>query len=259
MCPTVRLVRKPGGRSQARGRFSKAPAGACLAEACLVMRRPRLKLHGVAAMSERELVRLLLRDAESLVALLAQEGEDVLAALARLRVPELVARGFTRGDAEAVVAAFEVGRRIGGPMPVRKALDDPEAAFAFLARQLVHEEREVVLAVVLDVRNRPTHVAKVALGGVDHCAIDPREVFVPAVRERGSAVLLAHNHPSGEAAPSREDIALTRRLVEAGALLGLPLLDHLIVAGAGAPEGAPKFVSLASLGLVAAPKRAGRR
>lgn len=200
-------------------------------------------------MSERELLRVLLRDAESLVALLACEGEEVLAALSRRRVPELVALGFTRGDAEGVAAAFELSRRLAVPVPLRKPLDDPDAAFALVAGDLVHEEREVVMVVVLDIRNRPTHVAKVALGGVDHCAIDPREVFVPALRERGSAVLLAHNHPSGDPSPSREDIALTKRLVEAGALLGLPLLDHVIVAG-GAPSSERRFVSLASLGMV---------
>lgn len=222
-------------------------------------RRQRLRLEGAAALCDHDLIGVLLRDAAALPSLLEADGSGLLASLARHRVPELIAMGLTRADAESLAAAFELGRRVRAPPRANVALDAPGAAFAFVAPMLVDEEREVVLAVVLDIRNRPTHVARVAQGGVDHCAIDPREVFVPALRERGSAVLLAHNHPSGDCTPSREDLELTRRLMAAGALLGLPLLDHLIVASGAPVDGAQPFVSLASLGVIATPKRGAGR
>jgi DNA repair protein RadC len=91
----------------------------------------------------------------------------------------------------------------------------------------------------------------VAEGAVDLCPVDPREVFGAALRERGSAVVIAHNHPSGDPEPSPEDIALTKRLAQAGAVLGVPVLDHIIVGSANG-----LFVSLAERGFLPSGTRA---
>jgi len=154
--------------------------------------------------------------------------------------------GAGAAEAARVAAAVELGRRALAPPPPAASITAPQQAYAAVAPRLVGAETERFVVVVVDVRNRPLHVCTVAAGAVDSCPVDPREVFLPAVRERGSAVLVAHNHPSGDPTPSPEDIALTRRLHSAGELLGLPLLDHIIV---GAP---PRFHSFAEAGMLAA-------
>jgi DNA repair protein RadC len=83
--------------------------------------------------------------------------------------------------------------------------------------------------VLLDTRNRLLREVTVATGTVNACFIHPREVFRPAITESCCAIILVHNHPSGDLRPSEEDVALTRRVVEAGTLLGIKVLDHLIV------------------------------
>jgi len=117
-----------------------------------------------------------------------------------------------------------------------------------VARELAGSERECFVVVVLDIKNRPRHVSTVFVGSVDACPVDPREVFTPALRERGSAILVAHNHPSGDPTPSPEDLILTERLVEAGATLGIPVLDHIVVGRR--KDGGPRFVSMAERGLL---------
>jgi DNA repair protein RadC len=177
------------------------------------------------------------------------ESLGTLGDLSRASLPEIMARGVPEADALILLATFELGRRSrrGGPLP--QTLHAPEDAYELLLPQLEDSEREKFLVVVLDVRNRPRHVAQVALGSVDHCIVDPRDVFAPAIREHGTAVLIAHNHPSGDPTPSREDVELTQRLVHAGELIGMPVLDHMIIA-TGPLVGARKFVSLAEVGVM---------
>ncbi len=169
--------------------------------------------------------------------------------LARASLPELVLRGIPEHEALVLLATFEVGRRSrrGGPLP--QTLHAPEDAYELLLPYVEDSEREKFLVVVLDVRNRPRHVAQVAQGSVDHCIVDPRDVFAPAIREHGTAVLIAHNHPSGDPTPSQEDVELTQRLVHAGEIIGMPVLDHMIIA-TGPLVAARKFVSLAEVGVM---------
>jgi len=104
-------------------------------------------------------------------------------------------------------------------------------------------DSERFLVVILDTKHRPMGFAEVARGAAESCPVDMREVFRPAVLLNGSAIIVAHNHPSGDPCPSREDLVLTQRLCEAGVLLGMMVLDHLIIAG-------PRCVSLATLGVM---------
>lgn len=109
------------------------------------------------------------------------------------------------------------------------ALSTPKAA-AIAARTLIGEvDEERFVAIPLDIKNRPLGVQLVSKGSPDACPVDPRCVFRAAILMGASAVIVAHNHPSGNTEPSSEDLALTRRLVKAGEILGLPVLDHLIL------------------------------
>jgi DNA repair protein RadC len=94
-------------------------------------------------------------------------------------------------------------------------------------------DHEQVWLLVLDGRNRLKSVQRVAQGGLHGCALTPGDVLRPAVRDAGSAIVLVHNHPSGDPEPSPEDLVMTRRVATAGELLGVPLLDHVIVARNG--------------------------
>jgi DNA repair protein RadC len=113
-------------------------------------------------------------------------------------------------------------------------------------------KREQFHVLAFNCRNVLVHEATVAHGTVSACPVDPREVFGPAITHRASAVVLAHNHPSGDPEPSAEDLALTRQLVEAGRLLHVRVLDHLII-------GDGRYVSLLARGQLAARAEAGLR
>jgi DNA repair protein RadC len=106
-------------------------------------------------------------------------------------------------------------------------------AYEAIGASLARRTQERFWVVALDARNRPLSRHLVAQGSLASCMVHPREVFAPLVRRRAAAAILVHNHPSGDPTPSPEDERLTERLVEAGRLLGIPVLDHLVVAREG--------------------------
>ena len=123
--------------------------------------------------------------------------------------------------------------------PVRGSRDVVE-----LCASLATEPVEVFQVVLLDARHDAIGVEEVSRGTLQWAVVHPREVFQPAVLARAAAVVVVHNHPSGDPEPSADDVAVTKRLVAAGELLGIPLLDHVIVARGG------RFVSLREQGHV---------
>ena len=127
-------------------------------------------------------------------------------------------------------AALELARRMLSapvlrPGPFRSAAE----VFERYRYRLADSPVEVFFAVLLDVKHRPLREERVSVGVLDGSLVHPREVFASAVRERAAAVILLHNHPSGDPAPSAEDREVTRRLRSAGGILGIPVLDHVIV------------------------------
>lgn len=151
------------------------------------------------------------------------EGEEMRRA-ARGELP------FDRGRGLRWEAAVELARRalsapLRRPEPFRSGAD----VFARYRYLLSDSPVEVFLAVLLDVKHRPVREERVSTGILDGSLIHPREVFVAAVRERAAAVILVHNHPSGDPAPSAEDREVTRRLRSAGGILGIPVIDHVVV------------------------------
>ena len=113
----------------------------------------------------------------------------------------------------------------------RVEVTSPDVAASLVAPELSGRDREACLALLLDTRHRLLHVVTVSVGSIDHTFMSPREVFRDALLGNAAAVVVAHNHPSGDAEPSRDDVAVTGRLVRAGELLGVPLLDHLVIGG----------------------------
>jgi DNA repair protein RadC len=127
----------------------------------------------------------------------------------------------------------------------REKLDGPELVAALARRVIPDDDREHFYALLLDSQNRLLAAHHVSTGSLSASIVHPREVLGPAIREGAAHLVLAHNHPSGDPTPSREDISLTRQLAEGARLLGLKVHDHVIVG-----SGTDSFVSLAQRGLL---------
>ena len=112
-------------------------------------------------------------------------------------------------------------------------VDSPNALAKAFRRRLAFEPAESFWVVSLDIRRRILCMEQVALGTLTTCLVHPREVFAPALRVRAASIIVVHNHPSGDPSPSLDDMRLTARLRQAGTLLGIPLLEHLVVAKEG--------------------------
>lgn len=219
--------------------------------------RERVALYGPTRLSDEELLWMLLsgtaarrrRVVAQMMDAVGDRMEDGAKGAGGLRALVREPSGFDSyglapAERDRLIAAFELGRRVIAPAVPRAPVREPAQAYACVAAELADAATERFIVVVLDVHNRPRYIAPVAIGCVDACPVDPREVFVHAVSRRGSGIIVAHNHPSGDPTPSTDDIALTQRLSRAGDLLGVPLLDHIIVGSGG------RFTSLAEEGIV---------
>lgn len=203
--------------------------------------RERLAAHGVSVLADHELLALVLRNGsteEDVVGLaqrvLANAGG--IGGLSRLGPRELARiPGIGEAKAAGVVASFELARRSMVAMAAERAqILGPADAAGLLVPQLAHLAHEESVVLVLDRRNRLVRGVVVGVGGVAHAPMEPREVLQAALREpTAAAILVAHNHPSGDPEPSSDDLAVTRRLEQAAKLVGLDFLDHLIVASRG--------------------------
>lgn len=137
-----------------------------------------------------------------------------------------------------------------GPECVETApVNAPADIYKVIAKHLGAVEVEHFVVVVLDVRNRPLRIETIGKGSVDKCHVDPRDVFRIAIRENGCAVIVAHNHPSGDPSPSPDDVTLTRKLVRCGEILGMPVLDHIILATGRFAKANKRYVSMADIGI----------
>ena len=214
--------------------------------------RERLTHAGAEALSEQELLACVLGRGVS--------GESVLISARRV----LAAFGTAKGVADASVeqlsqlhgigpakavqlkAAIELGRRIAIPQHVqRPVVDGLDVAASLLRPRLLGKQKEHFLAVLLDTRHQLIRISPIAVGSLSATLVHPREVFKEAIAASAAAVIVAHNHPSGNPEPSEQDLDITDRLVKAGALLGIEVLDHIIVAADG-------VVSLRALGALSA-------
>ncbi len=142
--------------------------------------------------------------------------------------------GVGPAKASALVAAVELSRRLHAKrLEVGETLRDPARVFRAFHPRVRDARQEAMWVLLLDGRHRLKGEVLVSKGTLTASLVHPREVFRPALRESAAAVILVHNHPSGDPAPSREDFQVTRRLARAGSLLGIPLLDHVVVAEKG--------------------------
>jgi DNA repair protein RadC len=216
--------------------------------------RPREKLlhRGAEALSDAELLAIILRsgDASSGTSAIDQ-GRTLLQRFGDLRnlaaatVAELKAiKGIGPAKAAELLAVCELARRFNcNPLRPKERYTAPQAVFAHFHERLRDHKRERFIALLLDSKNRLLREVGISEGSLTASIVHPREVFGPAVRESAAAILFVHNHPSGDPTPSREDLEITQRLKEAGDLMGVRVLDHIIIGNEG-------YVSLADRGLL---------
>ena len=192
--------------------------------------RERLFRLGAAALTDPELLSVLLGSRTHALseALLSTSGG--LKALVQQDPRELCARpGMGPVRTGQVLAALELGRRAQRVTERRPRLRTPREIHAYLAPHLSALRREVFHVLCFNARNVLLHDARVAEGTINACPVDPREVFAAAITSRASAIVLAHNHPSGDPEPSGQDLGLTAQLIEAGRVLGIKVLDHVVI------------------------------
>jgi len=153
-----------------------------------------------------------------------------IAALSRASPRELSrVNGVTEARAARICAAFELGRRALHTAQRREIVGRAEDVYRLIAPRVAGVAQEMFFVIGIDVRNGLLDVVEVGRGSVADVAVHPREVFRPLVRMAAAAGVLAHNHPTGDSTPSVDDIELTRRLREAGALIGIPIIDHVVI------------------------------
>jgi DNA repair protein RadC len=139
-------------------------------------------------------------------------------------------KGVGPAKSAQVAAAFELGRRLAGAAGgVQPAVNTPEDAARLVMGRMRHLDKEEFRVILLNTKNRVVHTETVAVGTLNSTGVQPREVFKSAIRRSAAAVILIHNHPSGDPTPTREDVALTRRLIQAGELVGIEILDHIVI------------------------------
>ena len=198
--------------------------------------RERLRLRGADALSNAELLAILLRTGgagENVVALgtrLLARFEGI-AAMGRASFGELCAQKDV-GEAKAaqVLAAIELGRRVVSAQPDQRApIRSSDDVYDLLKADMVDLEREHLKVVLLNIRYQVLGVREVYRGSVHSAVVRLAEVFRDPIRENCPTIVVVHNHPSGDPSPSRDDIAMTKQILDAGHLLNIEVLDHIII------------------------------
>ncbi len=211
--------------------------------------RERMAQVGPGGLSNSELLAILLRtglqgeNAVQLAQRLLQECGG-LRGLAQRSMTELASlRGLGLAKAAQIKAGFELGRRMASFSPEeRVSIHSPQDAAALVQYEMSALVQEHLWVLVLDTRNRVLAIEKLYVGSLNASTVRVAEVFKPAIQRNAASLVVVHNHPSGDPTPSPEDVALTRALVQAGKLLDIEVLDHLVI-------GAARYASLKERGM----------
>ena len=244
-----------GIASAGRGRYARRRVDTVANSAAPAERRPRplgvrerLLAAGACACSDAELLGVVLDAGASTAAGVALAARLIgtaggLERLDRLdRAAYAALGGLWPRRAALVRAMLELGRRsVSVPLTVRGPVRDAVAVYDHFRGRLPQLDREVFYVLLLDGKNRVQSEVRVSEGSLTAALVHPREVFAPAIRDAAAALILVHNHPSGDPTPSAEDRAITERLRQVGDLVGIRVLDHVVI-------GRARYASMAEEG-----------
>lgn len=217
--------------------------------------RPREKMlrHGAASLSNAELLALIIRTGDTVTRMsaidlgraLIRHFDNNLRELGSAGLSEITAlKGMGPAKATAIKAAFTLASRFQArKLEHLDRFTSPRQVFDYFHHEFRDSRKEYFLVLLLDGKNRIIKRVQVSEGTLNQSIVHPREVFSQAVKESAAALILVHNHPTGDPAPSNEDRAVTRRLQESGEVLGIKVLDHIII-GDGA------YISFVESGLL---------
>lgn len=210
--------------------------------------RERLMRQGAESLSNQELIAILLRTGtkEESVLLLANRVLTVFERLHYLKhatIEEMVAiKGIGEVKAIQLLAAIELGRRLAQKQDDEKfTIRSPQDAAAYLMPDMTSLNQEHFVVLFLNIKNQIIHRQTIFIGSLNASIVHPREIFREAVKRSAASIICAHNHPSGVPTPSEEDIEVTKRIEEAGYIMGIELIDHVII-------GDHQFISLKEKG-----------
>jgi DNA repair protein RadC len=210
--------------------------------------RERLIQSGAASLSNQELLAILLRTGTKSESVLQLSNRllnhfDGLNLLKDASLEEITkTKGIGLAKAVQIMAAVEFGRRISNlAFDDRYSIRSPEDGANYVMNDMRFLAQEHFVCLYLNTKNQVLHKQTIFIGSLNASIVHPREVFKEAFRRSAASIICIHNHPSGDPTPSREDIEVTKRLVECGRIIGIDILDHLII-------GEKKFISLKEKG-----------
>ena len=193
--------------------------------------------NGAAVLTDAELIAILQRTGtaeKSAIDIASEMTADGglykrLAGITRLNELTNI-KGLGQAKAATVLAALEIGRRIASAKPIEKIhLSCPQDVADFLMPRLRYAAKEQFVVILLNNKNKVIGTEVVSEGSLSSSIVHPREVFAPAILHHAAAIMVAHNHPSGDPKPSIEDEEVTRLLLRSGKVLGIPMIDHVII------------------------------
>lgn len=210
--------------------------------------RERLVRQGASSLSNQELIAILLRTGTKQESVLHLANRvlnyfEQIQELKNASIEEITAvKGIGQAKAVQLLAAVELGKRLSQQKTDDKfTIRSPKDAATYLMQDMTSLNQEHFVTLFLNVKNQILHKQTIFIGSLNASIVHPREIFREAVKRSAASIICAHNHPSGNPAPSKEDIDVTKRLYEAGLLMGIELIDHVII-------GDHQFISLKEKG-----------
>lgn len=202
--------------------------------------RERLMRHGAETLSAAELIAIILGSGTKSAPVLQLAQQIVarfgcLQKLAEATIEELCQiNGVGVAKAVQLRAAFNLGLRASRQTIAPKyKVEHPVHAYHLVKDEMISEKRELFVVILQDAKGCVISHHVVAIGTLTHAPVHPREVFYPAIRHKAASLILVHNHPSGDLTPSKPDIELTKKLIDVGRMVGIPVNDHLIISELG--------------------------
>ena len=215
--------------------------------------RPREKLYsnGVEALSNAELIAIIIRTGSNedtaidLATRILNLDNRGIAYLADATLQELTSvKGIGNSKASQILAAIEIGKRLNRRGPQDKVkITSPSVLADLVMDDMRYLNKEYFKIAILDTKNQIIVIENISVGTLNASIVHPRDVFKIAIKRNANSIILIHNHPSGDTTPSNEDISITNRLIDAGNLIGIKVLDHIII-------GDNKFLSFKEKNLI---------